>query len=250
MGPAQVSNILGHGGYTEVENLGLKSAVRLHVQEDVFRLDIAMHGAALVGCGEPGGNAAGKLRARSGGRGPLTSRSTARRLGPATYSMAMKRVPSSSWSRVDDLGDVGMAQRVGGARLIAKAFDKLGIAAELGGEELEVNLAAEHEVLGQVDNAHAALAELADDAVFVADRVRAGTFPTTLGGNHQIGGIRIERFGDEFFRHRRSTGVGGVDQVYAQFDRAPERFDRGLLIGRRSPHSGSGDAHGTIAPCA
>src|ERR1700755_2110099 len=52
-------------------------------------------------------------------------------------------------------------------------------------------------------------------AGIVCPQAGAGTFPSSLGRNDQPGWIRIERFGNEFFRDARPIRIGGVDQVYA-----------------------------------
>lgn len=44
----------------------------------------------------------------------------------------------------------------------------------------------------------------------------------------------MERRGDQFLADRRPVGVGGVDQVDAELDRAPRQGERPLAVGRRS----------------
>ena len=61
-----------------------------------------------------------------------------------------------------------MAQLVGGTRLLAEALDEFGILAQVGSEELERHLPAQQNVLRLVDHTHAALAQLARNAVFAA----------------------------------------------------------------------------------
>src|SRR4029079_4022536 len=61
---------------------------------------------------------------------------------------------------VDDVDDVGMTDRVDGLRLGEEAIGDLGIARELGVQDLERDLLADGRVLCEVDGAHAALAQL------------------------------------------------------------------------------------------
>ena len=58
-----------------------------------------------------------------------------------------------------------MIQRRRGARLAPKAFERLRIAGHVVGQELQSHEAAKLGVLGLVDDAHTAAAELLDDAV-------------------------------------------------------------------------------------
>src|ERR1035437_6835469 len=76
-----------------------------------------------------------------------------------------------------------------------------------------------------------------------------GTYalPPSLGGDDQAGGIRVESFGDQFFRDVWAVRVGGVDQVDAEFNRTPQGCQARRLVSRRSPDAGAGDAHGSIA---
>ena len=73
--------------------------------------------------------------------------------------MTMKCWPSCS-SIVVDRADVGVVQRGGRARLALEALERLRVAAELLGQELQRDAAAELRVLRLVDDAHAAAAEL------------------------------------------------------------------------------------------
>jgi len=74
--------------------------------------------------------------------------------------------------------------------------------------------------------------------------VGAGALESTLGGDYQVGGIRMQRFGDELFADVGAVGVGGVDEVDAEFDGAAQDVDGfGVILGR-TPNAFSGDAHG------
>jgi hypothetical protein len=72
-------------------------------------------------------------------------------------------------AEVVDLHDAGVGDRGGGARFIEEARDHLGILRERREENLHRRAATEQRVLGEVDRAHAALPEGADDAVATDD---------------------------------------------------------------------------------
>jgi hypothetical protein len=74
----------------------------------------------------------------------------------------------------------------------------------------------------------------------------ANALPSALGGDDEVGGVRVERFGEEFFRDVGAVGVGGVDEVDAEFDGTAEGCDTGVAIGGRSPNAFAGDAHGSV----
>jgi hypothetical protein len=64
-----------------------------------------------------------------------------------------------------------------------------------------------------------------------------------LGGDHEIVGVGMERLVDQLLGDRRSVGVGGVDEVHALLDRAPEHADRLVGVGGRTPHPFAGELH-------
>ncbi len=64
-----------------------------------------------------------------------------------------------------DRANVGMIQGRGGARFAAKALQSLRVLREIIGQELEGDEASKLGVLGFVDDAHAAAAQLLHDAV-------------------------------------------------------------------------------------
>ena len=70
--------------------------------------------------------------------------------------------------RVDG-ADAGVVEGRGRAGLALEALERVGVLGQLGGQELERDVPAELRVLGLVDDAHAAAAELRRDAV-VGDR--------------------------------------------------------------------------------
>ena len=64
-----------------------------------------------------------------------------------------------------DGANIGMIESRGGARLAAKALERLRVLRQAIGQKFEGNEAAEFGVLGFVDHTHAATANLFDDAV-------------------------------------------------------------------------------------
>ena len=66
---------------------------------------------------------------------------------------------------VVDRADVRVVERRGDARLAAEAVERFGVGGEIGGQELQRDLAAEADVLGAVDHAHAAGAEPLENLV-------------------------------------------------------------------------------------
>ena len=80
-----------------------------------------------------------------------------------------------------DRADAGVVERRGGARLALEALERGRVLRHLRGQELQRDVAAELRVLGLVDDAHAAAAELRSDPVVrdgLADH--GDSFPTQL----------------------------------------------------------------------
>ena len=73
--------------------------------------------------------------------------------------------------RVDD-ADVGMVERGGRARFLLEAPRPRVVGAEVAGEDLDRDLASQLEVAGQINDAHAAGAELPADLVATELRSR------------------------------------------------------------------------------
>ena len=91
----------------------------------------------------------------------------------------MKAWPSC-FADVVDGADVGMVQSGSGARFAPEALEGLRIAGDIVGQKFQSDEAAQARVFGFVDDAHAAAAELFDDAV-VRDGV-ADHFPSIILG--------------------------------------------------------------------
>src|SRR3981189_1074918 len=72
-----------------------------------------------------------------------------------------------------------------------------------------------------------------------------GTWPikASLGGDHQIFRIRMQRLGYDFFSHARTIGVRRVDEIDSQFDSAPQNPDSLSPICRLAPNSIPRDSH-------
>src|SRR5262249_2050867 len=63
-----------------------------------------------------------------------------------------------------------------------------------------------------------------------------------FGGNEKAV-IRIERLADQLLGDIGAIGIGGVDEIDAEFGHALKRSERFGAILRRTPHARSGDAH-------
>jgi len=63
-------------------------------------------------------------------------------------------------------------------------------------------------------------------------------------GNHQVRWIRKERLGDDLLTHVRAVRIGGVDEIHAQLDRAPEDANGFLAVFRLAPNAFARQAHG------
>src|SRR5690242_6283747 len=84
-------------------------------------------------------------------------------------------------------------------------------------------------------------------AGIVRPLIRTRTFPATLGGDDQIGGVGVERFGNQLFRYARTVRICGVNQVDAEFYGLLQGSECSGFVCRRAPDSWTGEAHGAIA---
>jgi hypothetical protein len=167
-------------GQSEVHDLG----VALGGHHDVGGLDVAVDDALLVGRPQGLDDLGGGLEGFAGGQGPLADPVAQ---GPALDELHGEEELVLDLADLVDAADVGMAEGRG----------RLGLADEAGpdgrvrvgrlGQELEGDLAVEGGVLGQIDLAHAALAELAEDGVFAGDRPAR----SPLRGRGRRGGDRL-----------------------------------------------------------
>ena len=69
---------------------------------------------------------------------------------------------------------------------------------------------------------------------------------TGLGGDEHSG-IGMQRLPDQHFGDVRPVGIGGIDEVNADFRQPPQRAYRVRPIDRLAPNAGSGNAHGAKA---
>jgi len=91
-----------------------------------------------------------------------------------------------------------------------------------------------------------ALAEVLGSAHLVP-LTRPGPGKAALGGNDEIGWIRVQRLPDEVLAHRGAVGVRSVDQGDAEFDGTSEHPDRLVAISRLTPHAGTRYLHCAVA---
>src|ERR1700737_1827189 len=73
--------------------------------------------------------------------------------------------------------------------------------------------------------------------------VRPGSLKTGFGRDQKIGRIWMQRLGDETLGNYRTVGVGRVDEIDSQLDRAPQDSDRLGMVGRFSPDARAGELH-------
>jgi hypothetical protein len=136
--------------------------------EDVLRFQVAVDDAFLVGCGQPLGHLHGELdRLACGKRAvlePLAQRLPFEELHDGVRGGA---VPPE----VVDGKDVRMRELGDRARLALEACERLGVVGQLGGEDLDRDVAIEFRVARLVDLAHAAGPERGED--FVRAEARA-----------------------------------------------------------------------------
>ena len=153
--------------------------------------------------------------------------------------------------RVDG-ADPGVVERRGRARLALEALEGGRVGGELGGQELERDVPAELRVLGLVDDAHAAAAELRDDPV-VGDGL-ADHRPSPSGGRrpalHGLG--RVEPLELGVAVQEREVGVAahpvGVDE--AGLPRLAQRRDRVVLALDLAEDAGRVVEHGGLVRAA
>jgi hypothetical protein len=130
-------------------------------EHDIFGLDVAVDDAFVAGFGERGGdlphNIERQLRCERAARADDFAEI-------APWNILL----SNEMDAVDlpdfvDLHDAAVDERGGGAGLMVKAADVIGVAGELRVEDFEGDLTAERELLGQIDLGHRAAAETAED---------------------------------------------------------------------------------------
>ena len=137
-------------------------------EHDVVGLEIAVDDAGGVRVLERAQDLAHDLRARArGGSGPAAMPSDSDCAREELHHQEQRAVGGAA--EVGDGDDVRVGEAAGGLGLALEAARELVLAAELGQQDLDREIAAHHHVLGAVDGAHAADADAADDAVALAD---------------------------------------------------------------------------------
>lgn len=166
-------------GEAEVEDLRVPASR----EEQVCRFDVAMDDA---------------LRVRSiEGICDLLPEIEDRRLGHrAGAEHDLERIPLEEFhdekaprlvpAEVVDRADVGVIERRGRSGFALEALDCRDIVRQFRGQELERDLPAQAQILGTVDNAHAAATEFFDDAV-VGDGLAGGRHPRHEGRVYRTG---------------------------------------------------------------
>ncbi len=143
---------------TEVENLRVPA--RGH--EDVGRLDVAMHDALGVRRVESVGNLHGDVDQRIGGEGtgshPILE-------GGSLEEFHREEETALGFVDVVDGADVRMIECRGGACLALEALQRLAVSSQIVRKKFERDGTAEPGVFRLVHHAHAAAANLFDDAV-------------------------------------------------------------------------------------
>ncbi|MEZ4300478.1 MAG: hypothetical protein R3B70_36370 [Polyangiaceae bacterium] len=183
-------------GDAEVDDLDGVALGERVVDDDVFGLEIAVDDALFVGAGEGGGDLAedgdGAL-----GREPSGGDVEHGAEGDAVDVLHHEvEIAVGGAAEVAGLGDVGVAEVGGGDGLALEAGDDLLARALAGGEELEGDLLAQGLVHRLVDGAHAALAELADNAVPTGHEGA----DERVGGGALFGGLVSQRLHPSKFR--------------------------------------------------
>ena len=145
-------------GEAEIEKLG----VAVEFDEDVGRLDVAMNHALGVRGGKGVGDLDGEgeqdfdLQGLSGDA-VLEGHAFEKFHGDEGLIVVL--------ADLVDRADVGVVQRRSGTGLAAETFERMRIAGNVSRKEFEGDKAAQADVFGLVDYAHASAAEFLDDAV-------------------------------------------------------------------------------------
>ena len=142
---------------------------RAFLEQDVLGLDVAMDDAVAVGVVERTRHFLREADGVVDGELLLAAEAAARSDSPATIRHDIVEEPVGL-ARVDQAEYVRVLQ-VGGDPDLGEEAVAADDGAQLGMEDLDGDLAAVLQVLGEVDGGHAALAELALEAVTVTERI-------------------------------------------------------------------------------
>ncbi len=173
----QAFGLAGDLGQSKVEDL----RVPAFGDEDVRGLDVAMHDSSRMSGVECVRDFDGERQEDCFLQGTTGD---AVRQGHAVQKLHGDEGMAVLFANVVDGADIGMVQGGSGLGFALKTSESVGIAGNVFGQELESNEAVKAGVFGFVNHAHAATAELLDDAVVrngLADH-GAGTVPYGRAG--------------------------------------------------------------------
>nr|WP_293258139.1 hypothetical protein [Nannocystis sp.] len=179
-------------GDAEVEDLDEVVVAAALDAKAVVRLHVAVHDALLVrGVKRPA-----DLKDHAPQAGPRLSALALQQGREVLAFEVLHRQEGEALLRVAEVGDVDdvlVVQHRRGAGLLEEAGDDLGAVAVLGGEHLHGELAADRDVLGLVDRAHAALADQLEQAIAIGEDVadEVGVRAHLAGTQGLVGGARI-----------------------------------------------------------
>jgi hypothetical protein len=207
--------VFEHLGDAEVEHLGVVPLVAGE-HHDVLALEVAVHDALGVRGAERVGDLASDAE-RAGHRERPLAAQEPREVDAIDELHHEVGVPLGAVPEVDDLDDVRVPDGGGGLRLAVEAGERLGVAGEVGAQDLHRHGASDGQVTGAVDDAHAPAGDHGLDGVAAAE-------DAADGGVHAVG------------RGVRRSGVGGGPALDAQ---GADAAVRGLAHRRR----GGGGTH-------
>ena len=184
--------LLDDASDAEVDDAGVQAAVVAGLDEDVVGLEVAMDDADRVG----GGEGVGDLRAEVGDGARAELAVGVEVLGEADAADQLDHEVGAAVGElagVDRAGDVRVIDAGGGDGLALEAGAGLGVARELGADDLDRDLLAQLEVLGDVDGAHATFTEQLDDAVAAVDDLAdaAESGERTVAGRVRVGDTEV-----------------------------------------------------------
>ena len=190
---------LGDLGDAEVEDLHDVALAVAFDQHDVLRLEVTVDDAGGVRVLERAQHLAHDAERARRGHWSGADRVGQRLAGEELHHQEQRALAGAP--EVRDGDDVRVSEAARRLGLALEAAGELFLAAELGQEDLDGEIAPHHGVLGAIDRAHAADADAADDAVALADdgadervddrRSAAGTervLQLDLGGATPAGG--------------------------------------------------------------
>ena len=154
-------------GEAEIEHLDVLIAAGSAGDEDVLRLEIAVHDPDAVRFAEAGADLVGDEQ-RPARREAAFVFEQLREVaaGEVLHHQIDDTLPHAE---VEDGDRVGIGELRDRHRLAAKALGKVRVTAQIGAQQLDRDALADADVLGEVDRAHAARSEQAFDAEAIGD---------------------------------------------------------------------------------